>query len=114
MRKEYVLKEENNSKNQSNKKEEKQEKAKVVSGSSKSKGYLLFGTKTCPNCEIAKKKLSDSHITYEFIDAEEMPDLTQKYDVMAAPTLIKLNDEGFDKVVNASNIINFIDKETKL
>jgi len=114
MRKEYVLKEENNNKNQSNKKEEKQEKAKVVSGSSKSKGYLLFGTKTCPNCEIAKKKLSDSHITYEFIDAEEMPDLTQKYDVMAAPTLIKLNDEGFDKVVNASNIINFIDKETKL
>ena len=114
MRKEYVLKEENNSKNQSNKKEEKQEKEKVVSGSSKSKGYLLFGTKTCPNCEIAKKKLSDSHITYEFIDAEEMPDLTQKYDVMAAPTLIKLNDEGFDKVVNASNIINFIDKETKL
>ena len=114
MRKEYVLKEENYSKNQSNKKEEKQEKAKVVSGSSKSKGYLLFGTKTCPNCEIAKKKLSDSHITYEFIDAEEMPDLTQKYDVMAAPTLIKLNDEGFDKVVNASNIINFIDKETKL
>ena len=114
MRKEYVLKEENYNKNQSNKKEEKQEKAKVVSGSSKSKGYLLFGTKTCPNCEIAKKKLSDSHITYEFIDAEEMPDLTQKYDVMAAPTLIKLNDEGFDKVVNASNIINFIDKETKL
>ena len=36
-------------------------------------------------------------------------DLTQKYDIMSAPTLIRINDDGYDKVVNASNIINFVD-----
>ena len=69
----------------------------------------MFGTKTCPNCEIAKKKLSEKNIAYEFIDAEEMVDLTEEYEVMSAPTLISINDDGYDKVVNASNIINFID-----
>ncbi len=83
------------------------EKAKETS--KKVKGYLLFGTKTCPNCDIAKKKLNDSHINYEFIDAEEMPDLTQQYDIMSAPTLVRLNEQGYDKFVNASNIINFLD-----
>ena len=39
-----------------------------------------------------------------------MPGLTQKYDVMSAPTLIRINERGYDKVVNASNIINFVDK----
>ena len=43
-----------------------------------------------------------------------MIDLTEKYDVMSAPTLIKINDEGYEKVVNASNIINFIDNEIKI
>ncbi len=73
------------------------------------KGFLLFGTKTCPNCDIAKSKLNEKNVMFEFIDAEEMPDLTQKYGVMSAPTLIKFNDNGYDKIVNASNIINFID-----
>ena len=76
----------------------------------KAKGYLLFGTKTCPNCEIAKQKLKEKNVVYEFIDAEEMVDLTEKYEIMSAPTLIKINDDGYDKVVNASNIINFIEK----
>ena len=75
------------------------------------KGYLLFGTKRCPNCEIAKAKLNEKHVNYEFIDAEEMADLTQKYEIMSAPTLIKLNDEGYDKIVNASNIINYLDNQ---
>ncbi len=76
----------------------------------KAKGYLLFGTKTRPNCEIAKQKLKEKNVVYEFIDAEEMVDLTEKYEIMSAPTLIKINDDGYDKVVNASNIINFIEK----
>ena len=59
---------------------------------------------------IVKKKLKAENVAYEFIDAEEMPDLTQEYEVMSAPTLISLNDEGYEKVVNASNIISFIDK----
>ena len=106
MRKEYVLDEkEICDKNVADKKDEPVEKS-----NKKSKAYLLFGTKTCPNCEIAKKKLNEKNIAYEFIDAEEMVDLTEQYEVMSAPTLISVNEDGYDKVVNASNIINFIDK----
>ena len=119
MRKEYVL--ENQSEciskepqNQSQQQNHREGKEKVIhlkpeiTDSSNVKGYLLFGTKTCPNCEIAKKILSEKHVTYEFIDAEETPDLTQQYEIMSAPTLIKINENGYDKIVNASNIINYI------
>ena len=113
MRKEYVLGKENIC-NQKEVKEEtnssKDFKPKQKSDK-KVKGYLLFGTKTCPNCEIAKNKLNESNVAYEFIDAEEMLDLTEKYEIMSAPTLIKINDDGYEKIVNASNIINFIDNE---
>ena len=132
MRKEYVLENQskclseksqslskgtlNQAKNQNQNQEQNYDEDKIISlkpetsKSSNVKGYLLFGTKTCPNCEIAKKILNQKHITYEFIDAEEMPDLTQQYEIMSAPTLIKINGSGYDKVVNASNIINYIDK----
>ena len=111
MRKEYKIEEEKACNDKSTEKVEKKEETKQSSTKSNAvKGYLLFGTKTCPNCEIAKKKLKEKNVAYEFIDAEEMPGLTQKYDVMSAPTLIRINEEGYDKVVNASNIINFVDK----
>ena len=117
MRKEYVLKNneekacesnahEQNGNNSEVQAHEKDSSKKVNSA----KGYLLFGTKKCPNCEIAKKKLNEKHVAYEFIDAEEMVDLTQKYDIMSAPTLISVNEDGYEKVVNASNIINFVDR----
>ena len=107
MRKEYVIDEKACANKNASKEENQVEEAKTTG--KKTKGYLLFGTKTCPNCEIAKKKLSEKNIAYEFIDAEEMVDLTEEYEVMSAPTLISINDDGYDKVVNASNIINFID-----
>ena len=107
MRKEYVIDEKACANKNAEKEENQVEEAKTTG--KKTKGYLLFGTKTCPNCEIAKKKLSEKNIAYEFIDAEEMVDLTEEYEVMSAPTLISINDDGYDKVVNASNIINFID-----
>ena len=110
MRKEYKIEEEKACNDKSTEKVEKKEETKQSTKTNGVKGYLLFGTKTCPNCEIAKKKLKEKNVAYEFIDAEEMPGLTQKYDVMSAPTLIRINEEGYDKVVNASNIINFVDK----
>ena len=110
MRKEYVL---NNSKCEDKNKEVAKE-AKKDEGNKKVKGYLLFGTKTCPNCEVAKKKLNEKNVAYEFIDAEEMVELTEKYEIMSAPTLVKIEDEGYDKVVNASNIISYIDGITKV
>ena len=105
MRKEYVINQEDIKYSEPEKEKNKEENKKT----NKVKGYLLFGTKTCPNCKIAKEKLKEKNLVYEYIDAEEMIDLTQKYDIMSAPTLIRINDEGYDKVVNASNIINFVD-----
>ena len=48
---------------------------------------LLFTTKTCPNCKIAKNALEEAHVDYEMIDAEENKDLAKKYGIMSAPTL---------------------------
>ena len=107
MRKEYVVKQECENNTETIK--ENVNKEPKTNKTNKVSGYILFGTKTCPNCKIAKEKLNEKHLVYEYIDAEDMPDLTQKYEIMSAPTLIKLNDDGFDKVVNASNIINYVD-----
>ncbi len=62
----------------------------------------LFTTKTCPNCIIAKEYLKEEE--YQLIDAEEQPDLTSKYGVMQAPTLVVVEDGISKKYVNASNI----------
>ena len=49
---------------------------------------LLFGTHTCPNCELAVRMLDDMHVEYEEIFAEEQPELAQEYGIATAPTLI--------------------------
>ena len=65
----------------------------------------LFTTKTCPNCKLAKEYLKD--INYVVIDAEESMELTSKYGVMQAPTLVTVNGDEVKKYVNASNIKKF-------
>ncbi len=68
---------------------------------------LLFATKTCPNCRMAKTILDNAGIKYEVIDAEENPELTKKYEVKHAPTLIVAEGPNVEKIVNASNIKRF-------
>ena len=68
---------------------------------------LLFTTKTCPNCRIAKEFLKD--VEYEVIDAEERVDLVNEYGIMQAPTLIELKDGEVRKYVNASGIKGFVE-----
>ena len=109
MRKEYVLKDDCKCEEHETKAETKKEK--TTKDSNKVIGYLLFGTKTCPNCEVAKRVLSERKVSYEFIDAEDMTDMTQKYQVMSAPTLISITPNGYDKIVNVSNIINYFDNK---
>ena len=93
------------------KKVENQTEEKVEKASTKQENgsYLLFGTKKCPNCDVTKAKLKEKNVSYEFIDAEEKADLTEKYQIMSVPTLIELKDDGYDKIVNASNIIKHFD-----
>lgn len=71
---------------------------------------LLFATKTCPNCKMAKMLLDKANIKYEVVDAEENVELTKKYNVKKAPTLLVPNGNGIDVFENASNIKGFIER----
>ena len=70
---------------------------------------LLFGTKTCPNCKMAKMLLEKANIKYRFIDAEENIELTKQFGVKKAPTLIVPSENGIKIFENASNIKGFIE-----
>jgi ribonucleoside-triphosphate reductase len=63
---------------------------------------LLFTTKTCPNCRLAKEYLKD--MDYVTIDAEENSQLAVEYGVMQAPTLVIITGQSRQKYVNVSNI----------
>ena len=71
---------------------------------------VLFATKTCPNCKMAKMLLDKAGIAYDVVDAEENVDLTKKFGVRKAPTLLVPNDDGtFTSYENASNIKGYIE-----
>ncbi|WP_320953021.1 glutaredoxin family protein, partial [Enterocloster bolteae] len=65
-------------------------------------------TKTCPNCVSAKEFLKGQD--YQIIDAEERPDLAEKFGIMQAPTLVIVSDGIVQKFANASNIRRFVEQ----
>ncbi len=69
---------------------------------------LLFTTKTCPNCRLAKEFLKDTE--YETVDAEEHLELVNQYGVMRAPTLIVLKNGTVQKYTTASEIKGFVER----
>ena len=69
---------------------------------------LLFTTATCPNCKMADSMLTKAHVDFEKIDAEAHADLSQKFNIRQAPTLVVLHDGNVEKYANASNIKKFI------
>lgn len=83
--------------------------AMVTNQTAEDKGQLryLFTTKTCPNCEIAKEILEDED--YILVDAQDDVELTKKYGVMQAPTLVVVDGIETTKYVNASNIQRYVD-----
>ena len=72
------------------------------------KENLLFTTKTCPNCRMAKTILDAAGVKYTLIDAEENKELTVKYGVHKAPTLLVPNGDHYDAYDNASEINRFV------
>ena len=64
---------------------------------------VLFTTKTCPNCHVAKEYLRD-HVQLEVLDAEEHEELVKKYNVRTAPTLIIIDNEEINKYAGLSDI----------
>ena len=71
---------------------------------------ILFTTATCPNCRMAKTFLDRAGLLYDVVIANEEPELTRKYGVRQAPTLVAISGETAEKVVNVSNIRRFIDE----
>ena len=69
---------------------------------------LLFATKTCPNCKMAKTILDKAGVNYKVIDAEENKELTEKLGVRKAPTLLVPNGKGYDVYDNASEVNRFV------
>ena len=69
---------------------------------------LLFTTKTCPNCKMAKQMLAKANIEYQPIDAVDDKEVAQKFGVKKAPTLLVPNGKSFDSFDNASKIKAYI------
>ncbi len=86
---------------------EAEEKESTANAAGKDK-MLLFTTKTCPNCKMAKEFLKG--FDYETVDAEENEELVQKFGIMQAPTLIVIHGDEVQKFANASSIKGFADK----
>ena len=76
--------------------------------------YLLFTTKTCPNCRMAKIMLDKAGVPYENVDANENADLCQEYGVMQAPTLAVVRGGDVRLIPNASNIKAFTEEFTSV
>ena len=73
-------------------------------------GLLLFTTKTCPNCKMAKMLLDKAGVQYTVIDAEDDKEMTYKYGVKKAPTLLVPNGDTLDRYDNASEIKRYIEE----
>ena len=71
---------------------------------------ILFTTKTCPKCRMAKMFLDNAGVPYETLIAEENADLAASYGIKEAPTLIVLSGDKVQKIANPSNIKAFCDK----
>ncbi|MCM1306384.1 MAG: ribonucleoside triphosphate reductase [Bacteroides sp.] len=70
---------------------------------------LIFTTKTCPNCKMAKSMLEKAGIVYTVVDAEDNKDKTVAFGVKKAPTLLVPNGNGYDVYDNASKIKGYIE-----
>ncbi len=86
-----------------------EETAKANDEAKKTDKILLFTTKTCPNCRLAKQFLDKKGIKYEVVDAEENPELCKEYGVKMAPTLVAFTRGEAKTITNASNIKAFAD-----
>ena len=78
------------------------------------KELMLFTTKTCPNCKMAKMLLDKAKIKYVTIDAEEQKELTKKFAIRKAPTLLVPKQDGtYETYDNVSLIKKYIEESQK-
>ena len=65
---------------------------------------ILFTTKTCPKCKMAKTFLQKAGIEYETVVVDDTPELAREYGITEAPTLVVISGDSVQKVANPSNI----------
>lgn len=85
--------------------------AKQVVSAGRDKGWILFGTHTCPNCKMAVKELEKHGAAFTEIFAEEHPELAEKYQVQSAPTLLVNQGDTLAKIEGFGPIRAFIKKQ---
>ena len=71
---------------------------------------LLFTTRTCPNCRQAISLLDKAGVSYRKVIAEESPDLTTRYGVRQAPTLVYEDQGQAVKLTGVGAIKKFADQ----
>ncbi|MDY6367127.1 MAG: ribonucleoside triphosphate reductase [Clostridia bacterium] len=72
-------------------------------------GPVLFTRTGCPNCKTSKMMLDKAGIKYATVNAEENKNMTLKYGVKKAPTLLVPKGSGFEAFDNASEIRKYIE-----
>jgi Oxygen-sensitive ribonucleoside-triphosphate reductase len=70
---------------------------------------LLFATKTCPNCKMAKMLLEKAGVCFRTIYAEDDAELAKRFKIVKAPTLIVPGKDTYSVYENASNIKGFVE-----
>ncbi len=82
----------------------------VKEAASKEPEIILFKTPTCPNCKAAAALLDKAGIAYTALNANEEKDLVGKFGVKQAPTLVVMNEDGFEKFRGVSDIRGWLKK----
>ena len=72
-------------------------------------GPILFTRNGCPNCKTSKMMLDKAGVKYEIVNAEENRELTLKYGVKKAPTLLVPDGTKILSYDNASEIRKYIE-----
>ncbi|MBQ8996254.1 MAG: ribonucleoside triphosphate reductase, partial [Oscillospiraceae bacterium] len=71
---------------------------------------ILFATRTCPNCRMARTFLDNAGIAYDEVFADEDEAASDKYGIRQAPTLVVESGGKMEKIVNVSNIRKYINE----
>lgn len=85
------------------------EAAGAVQTAGESSSRLLFTTKTCPNCRVAKEILKGTE--YETILADEHPEMAERYGVALAPTLVVTDGTVAKKYAGTAQITKYCAKQ---
>ncbi len=70
---------------------------------------ILFTRNGCPNCKTSKLMLDKAGVKYDVVNAEEDKELTLKYGIKKAPTLLVPVGDKLEAYDNASEIRKYIE-----